>query len=174
MIKTNYNQQTWKNLPVFSTCVVRDVAPLMIYSLITTRPGRCQTEDEKTGFPFWLYTILKLSAVLLLKRLSMYSYMKRLTQDYPNPLIFADLPPFIWKVWSRRVRWRCWNVSSEFLKHRYLFVALVFETASSVIRKTVRSRIWCCINEGNSTERIHGCKQPSIWTARAVWKELHV
>jgi len=29
-IKTDYEQQTWKNLPIFSSLIVRDVAPLIL------------------------------------------------------------------------------------------------------------------------------------------------
>lgn len=89
-------------------------------------------------------SLLQLSAVLALKRLSMNSYMK----------FFADLPPLLFErcevgEFVENVE----TLKSEFSKYRYLFVALVFDTASSVIRITVRSRIWCRINEGNSTER---------------------
>ena len=60
----------------------------------------------------------------------------------PDPLTFADLSPLLFE--------RCEvgefvgnveTLKSEFSKYRYLFVALVFDTASSVIRITVRSRI---------------------------------
>ena len=60
----------------------------------------------------------------------------------PDPLIFADLPPLLFE--RCEVREFVENVEtlkSEFSKYRYLFVALVFDTASSVIRITVRSRI---------------------------------
>ena len=60
----------------------------------------------------------------------------------PDPLIFADLPPLLFERYEvgefvENVE----TLKSEFSKYRYLFVALVFDTASSVIRITVRSRI---------------------------------
>ena len=88
----------------------------------------------------WIGSLLQLSAVLALKRLSMNSYMKCVTNL--DPLIFADLPPLLFErcevgEFVENVE----TLKSEFSKYRYLFVALVFDTASSVIRITVRSRI---------------------------------